>query len=69
MKYDKKGKTDELTFETEHESIVELLIKSGADVNLCDKNGKSPLFKADEKGHNNTVKFLLTNGAEETYVP
>lgn len=68
MKYDQKGKTVELTFETEHESIVELLIRSGADVNLCDKNGKSPLFKAYEKGHNNTVKFLLTNGADETFV-
>lgn len=63
MKYDQQGEL--LTFETEHESIVELLVKSGADLNLCDNNRKSPLFKAYENGHNNIVKFLLTNGAEE----
>lgn len=37
---------------------MKLLLKSGATVNLCDKNEASPL-----EGHESVVHFLLDNGA------
>jgi ankyrin repeat protein len=30
--------------------VVKCLLSSGADINLCDKDGKSPLFAASCKG-------------------
>lgn len=38
-----------------HDSIVQYLIKNGADINLCNKNGASPFYIACEKGHDSTV--------------
>lgn len=39
------------------------MLKSGADVNLCNEIGHSPLFVACENGLDNTVQLLLENGA------
>lgn len=48
---------------TENESIVKHLVSNGADVNLCDFAGVSPLYIACLKGHDNIVQILLSNGA------
>lgn len=42
---------------------MKLLLKSGATVNLCDKNEASPLALACKEGHESVVHFLLDNGA------
>lgn len=44
-------------------SVVEHLIKTGADVNLCD-GSKTPLTAACEQGHMHIVKELINFGAE-----
>lgn len=33
-------------------------------INLCSRDGYSPLFKACQKGHESTVQLLLRNKAE-----
>lgn len=44
--------------------IIEILIKNGADINLKDKHGESPLYKATRLKENETiVPYLLSNGA------
>ena len=48
-----------------HDSIVQLLLNNGADVNLCEQRGGSPLYIACYFGHTNTMKLLLNNGANE----
>lgn len=47
-----------------HDSIVQLLIKNGADVNLCDSKEFSPLTIASKLGHQSNVQMLLENGAD-----
>lgn len=42
---------------------VKLLLHEGADINLCMKNGVSPLFAASENGYESTVQLLLIHGA------
>lgn len=44
-------------------SVVEHLIKTGADVNLCD-GSKTPLTTACEQGHVHIVKELINFGAD-----
>ena len=44
--------------------VVKCLLSSGADINLCDKDGKSPLFAASEKGKCDVVQCLLSSGAD-----
>jgi hypothetical protein len=44
--------------------IVKCLLSSGADINLCDKDGYSPLFTASINRHCDVVKCLLSAGAD-----
>lgn len=38
-------------------------IEVGADIDLCPKNGASPLIIACKNGHDSIVQLLLSNGA------
>jgi ankyrin repeat protein len=46
-----------------HCDVVKCLLSSGADINVCDKDGQSPLFIASHQGHCDVVKCLLSSGA------
>nr|XP_022300113.1 uncharacterized protein LOC111108482 isoform X2 [Crassostrea virginica] len=48
----------------ETEKIVQLLLKNGAEVNLCNTKGFSPLHIACGNGNECIVKQLLNNGAQ-----
>ena len=43
--------------------IVKVLIKAGADVNLADEYGETPLIKAAREGHPDIIKILIQSGA------
>ncbi|KAI5063905.1 hypothetical protein GOP47_0020575 [Adiantum capillus-veneris] len=45
-------------------SHLKSLIKSGADVNRADYDGRTPLHLASVKGHEEIVRFLVQEGAE-----
>jgi len=45
--------------------VVALLIDKGADVNAKDRDGKTPLSLAQEKGHNEIIELLKKRGAKE----
>jgi predicted Fe-Mo cluster-binding NifX family protein len=47
-----------------HTEIVEVLIENGADVNIADKDGTTPLIHAASNGHTETVKLLIKGGAK-----
>lgn len=47
-----------------HIKIVKALITAGADVNLADSNGVTPLFAVALHGYSPIVKILLKNGAD-----
>lgn len=47
-----------------HDSVVQILLNNGADVNLCANDGASPLLLACYNGHVNIVQHLLQNGAD-----
>lgn len=47
-----------------HQAIVKLLIDGGADVNLADRDGVSPLQHARERGQQAIVALLLAAGAQ-----
>ena len=49
-------------------SIVEVLIESGADVNMAIHDGQTSLTWASRMGHLDTVKVLVENGADGTSV-
>nr|XP_022301168.1 uncharacterized protein LOC111109381 [Crassostrea virginica] len=57
------GSTD-LSCSKGQASIVQLLLNNGAEVNLCNEKGCSPLYSACFKGHESIVQLLLNNGAE-----
>lgn len=48
-----------------HDNIVKLLLSNGADLNICEENGRaSPLYIACREGHEQNVILLLSKGAE-----
>jgi cytohesin len=50
-------------FKTGHASIVQSLIRKGADVNAPDREGQTPLHIAALNSHTKTVKYLIRKGA------
>lgn len=46
-----------------HQAIVQLLIDGGADVNLADRDGITPLQHARQRGQTATAALLLAAGA------
>ncbi|QQB37261.1 ankyrin repeat domain-containing protein [Achromobacter deleyi] len=47
----------------DHQAVVALLIAGGADVNLADGDGRSPLWHARQRGQAATTQLLLAAGA------
>jgi ankyrin repeat protein len=48
-----------------HKDVAELLIAKGADVNVKNNQGRTPLSLAKKKGHNEIVELLRKHGAKE----
>ena len=48
--------------------IAKALLAGGADVNLRDQGGKTPLLLAAREGQNDMVAFLIENGADVNLV-
>ena len=46
-----------------HTEVVRLLVEAGADVNLADGNGVTPLAHAQQRGYRQMVEILLNAGA------
>ena len=42
---------------------ITVLIQQGADINIQDEEGKTPLFYAKLCGHQTCVEILIANGA------
>ncbi len=47
-----------------HTDVVRTLLGKGADVNLSNRNGWTPLMAAVAKGHEDVVELLLEHGAD-----
>lgn len=47
-----------------HQTIVELLIQHGADIQLADSNGISPLQHAQNRGYQEMVEMLMNKRSE-----
>ena len=45
-------------------AMADLLLKSGANINLTDKNGNTALMEAAKNGYGNVVKLLMSAGAK-----
>ena len=45
-----------------HIPVVKVLLKAGAEINVRDDFGITPLKWASDKGHTDMVKILLTAG-------
>ena len=50
--------------EYNQEEVVKLLLANGANANLANIRGITPLMNASANGHENIVKLLLDNGAD-----
>ncbi|MHA0856524.1 ankyrin repeat domain-containing protein [Paenibacillus sp. CMAA1364] len=48
----------------DHQVIVQLLIQYGADVNLADSEGKSPLQHAESNGYREMIEMLTIKGGK-----
>lgn len=46
--------------------IVNILIQYGAAVNIQSQNGFTPLYMAAQENHDQVVKLLLGNGANQS---
>jgi ankyrin repeat protein len=44
--------------------VVKLLLKNGADVNVKNKKGKTPLYPTCSEGHSEITRLLLKKGAD-----
>lgn len=42
---------------------IDILLRYGADIDLCKANGVSPLYIACQEGHDDIVQLFLSNGA------
>lgn len=51
---------------TGSQKVASLLIEAGADVNIKDKDGKTPLMVAVLNNHEQLVQLLLDKGADAT---
>jgi len=47
-----------------HLEVVKLLLEHGADPNVKNRDGKTPLHNAASEGHLEVVKLLLERGAD-----
>ena len=47
--------------------LVRYLVERGADVNISNENGDTPLIDAAHLGTNDILKFLLQHGAERQF--
>lgn len=50
--------------DTRYQQIVDLLIKAGANVNLADRDGVTPLAHAQARGYKTIENALLAAGAK-----
>lgn len=64
---EEKQYSQENSTETWQEQTMQILLSNGANINLCAKNGLSPLFVACKNGNNRAVKFLLKKEAAINY--
>jgi len=67
MDFNTEGKLDpplHQVAESDNIPFVKLLIKYGADVNLKDKHGRTPVQCAAARGNSNVLKLLIDNGGE-----
>jgi ankyrin len=46
--------------------VVKILVHHNASVNVQSQNGFTPLYMAAQENHDNVVKFLLANGANQS---
>lgn len=47
-----------------HDTLVQMLVKQGANVNACDYYHQTPLYNAVKKGHLYTARFLIKKNAD-----
>lgn len=52
----------EFLFIQDQEQMVDLLVKNGANVNVVDYYGRSPLYMAARNGNKNIVQMLISKG-------
>jgi ankyrin repeat protein len=48
-----------------HKEVAELLVSKGADVNVKDAHGNTPLKEASREDHKGILKLLKSKGAKE----
>ena len=46
--------------------VVKILVLHGASVNVQSQNGFTPLYMAAQENHDTVVRFLLSNGANQS---